>query len=177
MAPLPDNNTLRVRIRYTSGGVEHSMITRPHGVTDASVAAVATNALTALLAPLMANEDAIVGADCYLAGEDFSTPMTVDTPSGSAGSVTPNDQSNAAFASWVGRSTGGRRAKLELFTQAAYSFNATRVAIGVISTVWADVYDYLSTDANAPAAIDGEDTLWKAYVNFKRSAYWQAKLR
>lgn len=183
MAPLPDNNTMRVWIDYTSGGRPHSVMFRFAG-DDPSGAAIQPRLteIGAALQGVMDDEDSITGWRFSLTGQNFSFPFL--GPVGGAGLLTGgvvNPESQACFVGASGRSSGGRRVHCNIFTIAATGFTVYRQNRGSLAANFAALYDVLTDqpgiDGDPPIAIDGLPIVWNDYLNIGQNAYYQRASR
>lgn len=183
MAPLPPNSTMRIWLDYTSGGIQHSLQTRFLG-DDPSTVGI-TQRLTALgdaLQGVMSDEDTIVGWRYSLALSNFSFPF--EGPVGGAGLLAGgvvNPESQACFVASSGRSTGGRRVRMTVFTVAATGFTAYRLTRSGLAANFQELFDVLTDAIGTPGedqvAVDGNPVLWNQYLNIGQNAYWQRESR
>lgn len=170
MAPLPANNTPRVKITYQNAIASHDVVIRM--VADSDLAALEASFATFVAQVTTSfHFSEITGVQVAADGSDlfFDAPgsslIGVDWGSGAAIADT-----NAQFANWVGRSTGGRRAKIYLFgwkdVISGYRLTSAESS-GVLNSV-----AELNDNAVLYTAIDGLQTTWKGYVNVKPNDHW-----
>ena len=188
MAPLPQNNTTRLFLDYTSMGVPHTLMVRiPSSATPTQIEQFATN-LSDALRNRMLTSDAFLSARVSNAGSNFSLPITFVPAGGvlaSAGNIWGQDP-ESTFVSIVGRSiVSGRKNRLEYFNPITTTswpddnrYNPGEAA--PIDTFRINVINVLNGGGSsgvAAVAIDGTDATWYPYVNIAQNAYWQRKQR
>lgn len=177
MAPLADNLTARLFVRYSAGGVDHVFLVRALGaVSPADVVNQARAFITALLPSLGTNVE-FSGADYSAPNTNFSTPVDFGTPlvgtvvtAQVQGITVPN------FVSFVGRDAAGRRARINIFGWVATQEGDYRVEAGDnVDLDAARAVLVANTTVFLSAA--GLKPVWKNYYNIGRNAYWQRKQR
>ena len=188
MAPLPQNNTARVFVDYTSLSVQHTLMVRPlPGATVPDMAALATNVANVLRAR-MATTDSFFAARYSLALSDFSLPLTFEAVPGvvSAFANIWTEDPESAFISLCGRSTtSGRRVRWDLYTPiraadwpADNRFNpGENGPVDTLRLNWTAVVAGEAGPAPSVVAIDGSPVIVYEYVNIAKNAYWQRKQR
>ena len=175
MAPLPPSNTIRYFLDYTVNGLEHTIQMRVGpGATDGG----ASGSFSAFLAALSPNLYAlsVVGMRKANLGTDVTNPVTY-TGTTSFGSGTAVDNlARAAFLSFIGRSTDGRRVRVFVYGTKITSEGDYRVDTGEAAEV-ADAIDVLNGASGVFLSISGLQAIWKAYANEGVNAYWQRRAR
>lgn len=183
MAPLPENNTSRFILKYTSSLVPHTMTIRfPEGVTSTEAIAIVTAFCNSLKSFMNAN-DSFYGADWSDAGTNFSLPLAWTTIDGTSVGAGFAEDPESAFVSVCGRSSGGRRISIKWFTQQKVSNDYppnNRYQPGVstnaddIIAAFQGLYSTVGEDA---CAIDGLPVQIYDYLNIAKNSYWQRKQR
>ena len=177
MAPLPSHTTLRLLIQYSSGGQRHVVELRPQGIaTETEVNAYAQEIIDLML-PVMATTDSVFGGYWYPAGSNVSLPITVTTGSGAVTVPAATPLSKSAAISFVGRSVSGRRVRMTFFLLASSGAPERRYPIGIVSADYAALWGRISDVPNRCSAVDGENTIWKPYINYLDNSYFQRKGR
>lgn len=170
MAPLPENNTPRVKVTYQNAIAAHSVILRMVAESDlAALSAAFEDFVQALTASYHFSE--VTGVSMAADGSDLffdvvGSPL-IGVTWGSGAAIV---DTNAQFGNFVGRSSGGRRSKLYLFgwkdVISGYRLTATEdTDIGTAVAV-------LNANDAIFTAIDGLATQWKTYVNIKTNDHW-----
>lgn len=160
MAPLPENLTPRFRVNYANLSREHSFQIR----SNESPATIGTQveAFLGALGPLMA--PSIVGTIEFApSGSNIFNPVTTGAEGFSFGSADAPLEARAWYVNFVGRSSGGRRAKLFIFGAALLGSNY-RWIVGENEAV-DDAIAVLQTFPSGWQAIDGIVPVWKNYAN------------
>lgn len=174
MAPLNPNNTPRFRFHYSSMGHTHTMELRSH-LSPAAIGALFNGLLVA--AGTLIYQTTLDLVEFAPSGSDIFNPVTtgfegtVYAGAGVSGAVTPT----SFFVSFIGRSTGGRRARIFLYgvTTTATDY---RFLPGENAQVDAAI-NVLQGSGNDLRAIDDITPIWKDYANAGVSAHWQKALR
>lgn len=175
MTPLPENNTDRLWVRYTSAGRPHELLFRFDTGTGASTAAASANVAILVLKTMIASNDAVTGARFSAGGSLVSFPVPVTTGAGSGSAWTDAD-TGANFYSATGRSTDGRDVKYTVFTTLSnpdtlgYRYNSP-------TGQWLDFLEVLDEMPTNPVTISGLIPIMNSYVNWGYNAYWQRKIR
>lgn len=183
MAPLPENNTARLFVDYTSGAFDHTLLLR-FGPTTAPLDAVAVaQDICTALAPFMNSNDSFFGARWSANGSNIALPVAWTPVAGTSTGAAFSEDPEAAFVSVVGRSFGGRRVRWDFFTVIKVSTtwpDDNRYAPGE-STNADDIQDAFEAATILPVdpvvAIDGMDVIVYEYVNIAKNGYWQRKQR
>lgn len=183
MAPLPDNNTGIYYVDYTANGRGHTAQFRynnpsgPLPPTTGMMGQVA-NFLNAI-APLMPTDFAITGARFQIEGANHTNPAAVPLLT-VAGVYTPHASDVPAFISFIGRSSGGRRARVYMLgagldpADGVGNWNDYRLTSAENATIAAAV---TVLNGAAIVAIDKVEPLWYEYANLGYHAYWQKAVR
>lgn len=175
MAALPDNLTARQYYDYQQGAFQHTLMVR---CTDSeSVAQVDTQMdaiWTAVAAQLV--QTTIIGVRRSPEGSNNSFPVSSTVAGKTYGIGTSTTLNCAQFITFVGRSVGGRRARMTFFGYdgtVPADFRLTVADLGMIGVVSgllnAQAFMFLAADALRPT--------WYSYANFGYNAYWQRNNR
>lgn len=183
MSPLPENNTVRLLMDYTSAGVIHTMMLRFGDSIGSSDAATVAAALAADLAPFMNTGDSFFRARYSDHGSDFSLPIFWTTIHGTSTGAGFVEDPDSAFVSVIGRSNGGRKVRWEFFTVAKvttdwpsdnrYSAGESTNADDIIAAFVAAC----SSEIAPVRAIDKAPVNVYDYLNIAKNGYWQRKQR
>jgi len=184
VAPLPENNTARLMIDYTSAGIEHTLMLRfPDGV-DSAAATLAGQALCLDLSPYVNANDSFIRARWSAKNTDFSLPVSWTPVDGASVGAAFDEDPESAFVSVVGRTLGGRRARWELFTIAKLTVlwpDDNRYGPGESGNADAVVAAFTTAASGvAPArivGIDGLEVVVYPYLNIAKNAYWTRQQR
>lgn len=175
MAPLPESNTDRYFLDYSVNTIQHTMVSRTDpSVTDAEMIA----AFAAILTAASAHSTVITvdGLRFALEGSNVSNPVpwTEDTE---YGSVTPNRDLAPYFASFTGRSTDGRRSRLDIYGWVQSPGPDWRIQSADDTSV-TDILAILNDDTDGMfLSISGGAPTWHEYANMSVSDYWVQQLR
>lgn len=176
MAPLPHNNTDIWYLDYSIGSHGHTMEMRADLGDDAAAASAAMDAFLSTFEGTYFTIT-ITGFRYQAQGTNVSLPRTWGGASsyGTAGSATEYQTAN--FATFVGRSTAGRRVRTTLFgfsvVQVGGNYRATPAEIAALQ----DALDALAATSTAWLAIDGNVPVWNPYANVGINAYWRNQIR
>lgn len=183
MAPLPENNTVRLMIDYTSAGIVHTLMLRFGDSIGSADAATTAAALCADLAPFVNAGDSFFRARYSDHDSDFSLPIFWTTIPGTSTGAGFEEDPESAFVSVVGRSNAGRRVRWELFTVAKISTDwplDNRYSAGESTNADDIIAAFVAAteDATAPVrAIDKAPVNVYDYLNIAKNGYWQRKQR
>lgn len=177
MAPLPDNNTARFWLDYTTPLNQHSLMVRysPSGATLAEVMAAVDSFLSAIEG--MLNVINIAGARASAAGSEFSFPV-LWTGAATYGSGALNAALEPRETRWLGRDNGGRRVSWSMYgcnydTPSNYRLDAaefTDVGAGISAIEAAIVGDSFLT-------INYGDPIIYPYASVNFNSYWERQAR
>lgn len=180
---LPPSNTPRLWVDYVANGLEHTFQFRyPGSSSSGPPDASFLNGITLWLSEMLSflpSDFSILGARYAPAGTDVTLPTTApSSPGTGAGSTSPAER--PAFITFVGRTTLGRKVKVQLLSVAVSPAQEEGVysdyrQTGAGSASVQDAVDALNL---LPAVgIDGEPITWYDYINLGYSAYWQKQMR
>lgn len=175
MAPLPFNSTDIVFVDYQQGPRTHTFLVRVADLAD--ITAIEANIADFLTAasPLLF-ETLILAVRGQNAGSNISFPFPTSTLVGEVyGSGTVSSESVPYNIDFVGRSTGGRRARLDLFGYKGAISDWRRTSAE--STDVAAAVAVLNGSTGSFLAIDGQQPFWYPYGNVGANAYWQRQQR
>lgn len=175
MAPLPENNTDRIWLKYTANGVEHEIIFRFPSVTPQADQVAAVHDFAVAAASLMHTSDSFSSVRHQDSGSTVSFPLSF-TPVSGTNTTTGEPNDNPHFLSVTGRSLDGRRCKLGLYVPLLSDNNPYRVqrAAGNIADIMLDAVEAMEP---APVSISGGAVIWNNYANTGYNAYWQRQER
>jgi len=174
MAPLPVESTQRFVFDYESGGNGHSIMVR---TADSVTPAEAGAALDAFLSALEPNLFAmsITSAVQYLTGSTVSFPVTTGIEGNSYGTGVPSVLEEPQYIDFVGRTTGGRRVRITVFSPSDLGGNF-RVSEGEFASI-AAALAVLEGSTGIFIGVDGLDPFWKRYANTGLNSYWERQQR
>lgn len=188
MAPLPQNNTARLWLDYTSRGIQHSAMVRFGPGANPSTAEVFAAQLADAMRQRMFIADSVLAARYSGPGTLFSFPIFFTPVVGvvtEAGNVWAQDP-ESTFLTIPGRSSfSGRDVRFCQFTAVVTPTWPTdnRYEPGdaaVVDTWRINITELLSTggtESTPAVAIDNNIPTWYNYVNISQNAYWQRKQR
>lgn len=174
MAPIPPSNTVRYKLNYATANAEHSMLCRTTGsVTPAGFSSFMDSFLTSLSASLY--EISIISLQVAAASLNvFNTVTWGGDPSYGSGAEP------AVFAPrqicFLGRTSGGRRARMFLFGYKGDTPGTYRIYSADQADI-AAAYVVLNANAGAFIGIDGLATVKYNYVDINFNSYWERKVR
>lgn len=175
MAPLPETNTARLKVKYGNAVGAHSAIIR---LTDESAVSDAESAFEAFTTALGGSvvDSTVTGVELASSGSDLFFPVAGASLVGyNWGGVTANLTSNSQFYQVSGRSVGGRRAKFYLFgwNSGSSNYRLTGSEDASVTTAVAA----LNAETTSFVAIDGLTTVWYVYLNIKANDHWVHQAR
>lgn len=188
MAPLPENNTARGWLDYTSSGRVHSLLVRYNSTAPTNQVLASLQGIAAVLRTRMLQTDSIFGARYSQQFSNFSTPLPWTTSQGtiSGANTTWENDPESAMLSLPGRDgVVGRDVLYCLFTPVRTTTwpNDNRYQAGdepVIDTFRINLTNALLEEEGIVAGavtISGYPPIVKGYVNISHNAYWQRKQR
>lgn len=188
MAPLPQNNTARVFLDYTSFQVQHTICLRPNATATVSDMEQLAADFADTMGTRMFDSDSVFAARYSNAGDDFSLPLDFTAVEGAI-ALSSNfwvEDGEAAFLSLPMRSiVSGRRASFQFYTPvrttdwpADNRYNPGDAApIDTLRLNFKSVIDGVSGWGGQLVAIDGTALIVYEYMNIAKNAYWQRKQR
>lgn len=176
LAPLPQNNTARLWVDYSTPFFKHKILFRyPPSQGSTITMGIVADFFAALAPDLYAIT--VDGARLSATGSNISTPVAWTGAAGyGTGALPP--ETEPLECRFEGRSPTGRRVN--------WSFYATKLGVGsdyripVFSqTSLANAYTVLANavNANALLAIDGFVPVIYPYVNIQYNSYWERQMR
>lgn len=177
MSPLPEDNTIRIQVTYTSGGKPHTAELRLPAGTAKATGETQAQELGDAMAQCMASGDSTLNAYWIPAGTNIRQVLTFipAAGAGAAGTITPESQ--AVFFSFTGRSDDGRDTRFTLFTILFDGQTVYRILVSAASSVVQDLFAVVAANDNAPVTISGEEAHWNNYVNIGQNSHFQRKSR
>lgn len=189
LPPLPDNNTARYFVDYTSNQRAHTLMVRYLEPTPNSppstpfVARLAT--VLADIAAWLPTDFAVIGARYSPRLSTVSLPAT--PPAGPTGTGPAQLYDVPAYAAFVGRSPGGRKFRLFVLGVAQTASDGGAGANYRLTTAEGAVAATVVANLQGWANLGGTDGLYSIdgvpgtdiynYVNLGYNAYWQRKAR
>jgi len=172
MAALPENNTPRFRINYTVGSNQHSFLLRS-AASPAFIGGFVDDLLTALASAIYGM--VIDNVEFSASGSTVFNPVTTGIEGNPYGAGVSVGESEAFALNFIGRSTGGRRVRIMIFSPTTLGADYRFVA-GEGGSIDAAVA-VLQSSGGLLQAIDGLTPIWKTYVNALVNTHWQKALR
>lgn len=172
MAPLLPSNTARFRINYSAVGLQHSHQVR----STASPAAVGT--FVAALHNALNNTmfiHTITSVDFAASGSDIFNPVTTGIEGTTYGTGAGAEFNEPWAITFVGRTSGGRRARMAIFGMTTLGSNY-RIGPGEIANVDNAIGVLQAAGANC-LAIDGLVPVWRTYANVQVNDHWVKETR
>lgn len=186
LPPLPDNNTVRVWLKYTSATLVHELMFRLPAFSSAAEASTKAASLAAVLSLRMNNVDSCLSARYSPALSAFSVPIAFTPVAGAGGTGAWLQDPESVELVLTARSfADGRDVAWQFFTV-------------VPSAVWPPKNRYLpgdsapvdtfrlnftawvaaaATPSEQVCTISGAIPTLNAYVNIRSNAYWQTAQR
>jgi len=170
MAPLPPESTKRFYYSYANAVNPHVLVLR---VPDAATTAEADALIDALLTDIGGSFPAstITAVEVSASGSNARFPIASDRLGDTFGSGSGSIEQDAIAIGFVGRSSGGRRARLFMFGWGGGFSTNFRVQSTESAGVAAAIND-LNAAVGDILAIDGLDITWKSYANVKPNDHW-----
>lgn len=175
MAPLPENNTPRLKVTYQNAIADHDVVFRMVANTDVDALEAAIDNLLDAAGPEMHFAE-VTNVQFAADGSDLFFPRSSSPLLGKTfGSGAATVETNARFWQFGGRSTGGRRTKAYLYGYKGL-VSDWRLSSSEDTDV-AAVVAILNADAAIFTAIDGLATTWYPYANINYSDHWVKETR
>lgn len=178
LLPLPEDNTIRGYINYTSGGLPHTASFR---VPDATIDGDLVNVLAWIadsMIPLMDPGDSITTYERSAKNSNVRFIIGTDGRAGTAVGGVNNEINRSVAMSLTGKGLDGRIVACSFFTILAAAFVDTRLPIGVVAPNVAAWYDAITVNPSGEVVTIGLATVgWNGYINVRRDAYWQRQQR
>lgn len=175
MAPLPPSNTPRYQVHYsTSGGVEHTLQVRAPAVVSPATFGTFIDAFFLALGTDI-YQTTLTFVEFAPVGSDIFNIVTTGQEGNVYGSGVMPAVNLPLFISFVARSPGGRRGRIEMF---GWKFVDTswRYNFGENPNIDAAVV-VLQGGAGYPLGIDGTELVWKQYANVGYDDHYVQQLR
>lgn len=175
MAPLPFNSTSVLFVDYTVCGYQHTIQMRFDGDENVADAMVELDAfLDALGNSIYAT--VINGARFQAEGQDVTQDVTwTGNPAYGVGAGIPAD--TAYFYDFIGRSQSGRRVRVSIFGAKHQGQEGLFRLPETADAAFSGALGVLRSAEGTFLAIDGQQPVWKRYVNLGPNAYWRNKVR
>jgi len=177
MAPLPSNNTGVLFVDYSTCGENHTAQLRFNSPGTYLDCMIILDAMWTAMVAFLYQVD-IIGARVRLGNTNVSNPVTWTGDAQYGGDPGPH-YATAQYVDFVGRSSGGRRVRVEFFGAQAYfdgggddyRFQAADFPFVVTCL------NALTSDPGNAIAIDGLEPSWHQYGNGGVNAYWRNRVR
>lgn len=177
MTPLSSLNTQRYLLHQITNGGAHTTLFRANAASTPATVIAAINTFLNQLKASMWTTWSAVGLDYAPAFSSVTTPQTFSTIVGtSAGAGATDHQRDPIFITFLGRTAGGRRARLTFFGSAFTPDQNYRIDTGQAANMTSCIA-ILNGDTSGLCAIDGNKPLWKVYLDTGYNAYHQRKAR
>jgi hypothetical protein len=176
MTPLSPYNTQRYLVHQVTNGGSHTTLFRANSAsTPATVIAAINSFLTQLKGSMLTTWSA-VGLDYAPAFNPVTTPQTFTAIVGTNSTGATDHTKDPIFITFLGRTSGGRRARLSFFGSAFVPDQNYRIDPGQAANLTTCI-GILNGDTSGLSAIDGSKPLWKLYVDAGFNAYQQRRAR
>lgn len=181
MAPTPDTVTIKYFVDYQTPIGNGTMLYRTRVNVSQADAIAGVNAILDVILPLTSFQLTYNGLRKQVPGNAFSVPVTWVARAGTFNSVI-NKSNRPAFFSAVGRTSGGRRARMTFFGLHALfedgDINDYRLTASENAAVTAiiAILNGLTVSGRA-VGVDSLDTVWYQYFNYGLNAYYQRRAR
>lgn len=173
---VPNNQTDRYFIDYSSANGEHTMLVRLRGDLRGAPAQDLITLLVASYGAIAPPQTIFREVRFSAAGSTVSLPLFNINLVG-FGAGTPGNEDLTRFITFVGRSSTGRRVRQTLFAPAVQPDVDYRVPRGVLSGV-DGVLDFLQQNTGNFVGVDGQPVqAWYDYANTGFNAYYQRRAR
>jgi len=175
MAPLPPSNTERWKYTYQNSVAEHSVTFRLLDGSNTSQADSIMNAVMTYFDDLV-HESTITSLEFADEGSDvFNLVTDSDLVGTSFGVGASNPTSNAVGATFIGRSSDGRRSRFTIFSwfggHSDYRVTTTEDAnLGIL-------IDFLNAVSTPNVSISGGGIVFKPYIDIKANDHWVDEAR
>lgn len=181
LPPLPENNTGRLFIDYTTGRLEHTLIFRFGASATAADALGRAELFLGALQSLLAPNWAPVSARVQEAGELIALPFDLGGLTEFSGGL-PTDIPEADEPrqfKWVGRGvTSGRKTSVGLYGLGIAQPPDYRYSGLELQGQLENALNVLRNGAvTAPVTIAGDAATWYDYVNVQYNSYWERRAR
>lgn len=177
MAPLADNLTLRLKVKYTGPFNAHDMLFRAPAVVTVAGLVSAAQLLIAKFIETQWTGTTWTDPQVSAVGSNLFFPVAGWTPITAGGAINPSASSSPGkFLEFGGRSSGGRRVKYYLFETFFGDIQDMRYNRGD-ATETDDILDALQSGSNFCTALDGLATTYYDYANVKDNDFLTHKAR
>lgn len=174
MAALNPNNTARFKVFYTNHDVQHSIVVRSTPVSPATFG-VQFDAFFDTISALLP-DTVIDSVEFAASGSNIFNAVTTGIEGDTYGSGITVEPLAANFLSFIGRTSGGKRARLYIYGINADQALNYRYTAGESASVDAATA-LLPTMVGSFLGIDGLVPVWKSYANTGVNTHWQKELR
>ncbi len=175
LPPLPENNTDRAWLKYTSAGVEHELCFRLPAATPQSTFITVATAIANGLKAYLTTIDAFTGLRHADAGSDLSFPLSFTAVAGTNNGAWELED-KAHFVALAGRSLDGYRCRVTFFSVYVDDTKQYRTPAPGAGAAGA-LYSTITAASPSLVSISGAAMIWNAYINQGYNAYWQRELR
>lgn len=185
LTPLPDNNTIRVFLEYTSRSIPHTMLLRYPAAGTLSDKLNSARAIALEIKELMLSTDSFTGLRYSLAGSSISLPSPFVPVFGTQTATAGEEDPESYFYSVVGRDIAeGRKVMFQFY--ASRAGNARPGNNRYPAGQNAEIDTFLNaineralngSEATHLCTIAGTEFVVNGYTNVANNAYWQRKQR
>jgi hypothetical protein len=172
MAPLPPDGTPRFKFNYTTVHKSHTLDVRSHA-SPAAIGAILNDFWTALAGAIRAT--VLDSVEFAPTGSSIFNPVVTGFEGAAYGTGAGDDSETAWTYGWVGRTSGGRRARIFVFG-AGNQGHDYRFGRGE-STALDAATDVLVAAGTSLRGIDDIVPVWHNYINANTNRHWVKKLR
>jgi len=175
MAPLPEDNTARAFVTYTTAGQEHTLMARyDPAFATTTVVGEQMSAFIEAVAPLLYHS-LFVRFELSAEGSNVRVPATWTGVTEWGGSEADPDEA-PFFYSFTGKSIDGRRFRAEIFGRGRATGDAWRIQADDDTSV-ADALAVLETEEAVWLTISAGSPIFNQYANKSVSQHWVGEIR
>ena len=172
MAPLSPDGTPRFRVRYFAVGFHHTLELRSH-ISPGAVGVILNDFFTALGGAI--RQTTLEDVSFAPEASSVFNPVTTGIEGNIYGTGAGDPSETAWFYGFVGRTSGGRRARL--FVYGAGNQGHDYRFIPGESPALTAARDVLAAAGTDLRAIDDLTPTWKTYINAGTARHWVKRLR
>lgn len=174
MTVTSPDNTPRYYVDYVCLATNHTAIVRAAApLSPSAFGALYGTFLTASGNLFFSSQVTLVRWSA--AGSNVTNPVTTGIEGTTYGTGTGTADSVPVSLNFIGRSSGGKRVRIEIFSYSG-PFSTFRLT-GVESPAVQNMVNTMNGSSNGFLSIDGLKPLWYSYANVSVNAYWQRAKR
>lgn len=170
LPPLPPSNTLRYFMDYHNVQNAHTFMVRANAIVSPATMGGLVNSIFTQAANICAS----ITFDTMrvaVAGSDVTNPVVCGFEGTVYGALGATEFSEVTSLNFIGRTSGGRRTKFQIFGF-RNSVSNWRLTSGEDARVLS-IVGTANTGTNVFLGIDGIKAVWYPYANVSANAYWQ----